>query len=202
METERNLPVLLDAYEVARVVGVKDNQVKSMARKGLFPKPLEKVKGFPAGTWWLGVDVAAWVKEFPSSVSYVGDIEPVASTRKLIIPEQFIVVKNKIVADAKPKEKVCHVSEHYHPAGIYFLVKDKEIVYVGKAKSIQSRLDSHVKDAGKKFDSFWYFECFDKHWRSYLEAHYINELSPALNVVTPSMSTASLPEEAFEYVPH
>lgn len=43
--------------------------------------------------------------------------------------------------------------------GIYFLIKDGVIVYIGQSKKVFSRIESHKDDSKKEFDSACYFEC-------------------------------------------
>lgn len=63
--------------------------------------------------------------------------------------------------------------------GVYFLVNAGEIVYVGKAESINSRLASHWLT--KKFDSYWCFGGVPYEWLEYIENLYIRRLHPRLN---------------------
>lgn len=62
--------------------------------------------------------------------------------------------------------------------GIYFLIKDEKIVYVGQSINIQNRVQQHrmIKD----FDRFTYVECKAEDL-SKIEAMYINKLKPILN---------------------
>ena len=62
--------------------------------------------------------------------------------------------------------------------GVYFLIRNKEIVYVGQSISIYSRVASHHAD--KEFTHFSYVECPSSHLRS-LEALYIAKFSRVLN---------------------
>jgi len=43
--------------------------------------------------------------------------------------------------------------------GIYFLIKDGIIVYVGQSKKVFSRIEAHREDPKKDFDAACYFEC-------------------------------------------
>jgi hypothetical protein len=41
--------------------------------------------------------------------------------------------------------------------GIYFLVKNNEVVYIGQSKTIEVRVSTHI--GAKDFDKAYYFEC-------------------------------------------
>ena len=44
-------------------------------------------------------------------------------------------------------------------AGIYFLIKDKEIVYIGQSITPTARILNHCKEEKKDFDSFYVHHC-------------------------------------------
>lgn len=64
--------------------------------------------------------------------------------------------------------------------GVYFLVKDGRVVYVGQSTNIHMRLAKHL--ATKDFDSFHFVEC-DASILDEVEAAYIVSLDPPLNRV-------------------
>jgi hypothetical protein len=86
-----------------------------------------------------------------------------ALTNKALLPEE------DIVRASLPWEK---------SSGVYFLIADREIVYVGQSVNVYSRIDEHAK--GKDFDRYAYVPCpiemLDK-----LESLYIHCLRPRLN---------------------
>jgi hypothetical protein len=77
--------------------------------------------------------------------------------------------EHEIVEHAVPVGTVC---------GVYFLVYEKRVVYVGQSTNVFSRIHTHAQD--KTFDSYVYIPCeismLDK-----LESLYIHFLSPPLN---------------------
>jgi hypothetical protein len=75
----------------------------------------------------------------------------------------------QILVMAGIKRRIC---------GVYFLIKDCEVIYVGQSVNIHSRIDEH--DRVKDFDTFTYIEC-EKENLSYLEARYISKFKPKLN---------------------
>jgi hypothetical protein len=63
-------------------------------------------------------------------------------------------------------------------SGVYFLISDQKIVYVGQSLCIFSRIDQHKKV--KRFDRFAYIPC-EKTLLDSLESLYIHCLRPPLN---------------------
>lgn len=64
-------------------------------------------------------------------------------------------------------------------SGIYFLIKDKAIVYIGQSANIHVRVSDHAKGI-KDFDSFAYVECHPSQLDEW-ERAYINKIMPPLN---------------------
>jgi len=64
--------------------------------------------------------------------------------------------------------------------GIYFLIKNNNIIYVGQSIDIWSRVMTHSLDIEKDFD---YFSCHfcDKPYLDELELKYILKFKPSLN---------------------
>lgn len=62
--------------------------------------------------------------------------------------------------------------------GVYFLIKDDEIIYVGKSVRIPNRLRDHQR--GKDFDRVFFVECKEDELDD-LEKRCIREFSPRLN---------------------
>jgi len=66
-------------------------------------------------------------------------------------------------------------------AGIYFLVKSNEVIYVGQTIDIFGRISKHRR-IGKDFDSFSFINCDDAKMRDVLESTYILALAPWMNL--------------------
>lgn len=66
--------------------------------------------------------------------------------------------------------------------GIYFLLKGREVVYVGKSTNVMSRIVNHSFLRKGDFDAYCYIEA-DRSEISELEVRYIRMLRPALNVL-------------------
>lgn len=76
---------------------------------------------------------------------------------------------DEIVAQAHPLVPIC---------GVYFLVKDGRVVYVGQSVNIVARLGTHLKQ--KDFDSSCYIAA-GPHELDFIESFYIHLLRPELN---------------------
>lgn len=72
------------------------------------------------------------------------------------------------------KTKVDLKNEHH----IYFLIKDDEVVYVGKSTGYKSRIKSHLQT--KDFDSYFSLKVHDYEF-DYLELYYIDKFQPFYN---------------------
>ena len=75
------------------------------------------------------------------------------------------------------QEIVESASKWKKATGIYFLIKDSKVVYVGQSVHIYSRIASHYD---KEFDSFAYIPC-DQELLDKLESLYIHVLRPERN---------------------
>lgn len=64
-------------------------------------------------------------------------------------------------------------------AGVYFLIKNDAVVYVGQSKNVLVRVSKHSIN-GRDFDSFYMLAC-EEDALDYVEAHYIRMLDPSGN---------------------
>ncbi len=78
--------------------------------------------------------------------------------------------EDEIVAASVSAPKLC---------GVYFLIKNKRVVYVGQSISVWNRISIHAAE-GKSFDRAAFIACEKKHL-DILEALYIHVLRPSLN---------------------
>lgn len=68
---------------------------------------------------------------------------------------------------------------HRFPA-VYFLYRRDEVVYVGKSLTLTARINQHLDEDVKSFDSVAFVKCpFNR--LSAIEAHYIRLLAPKYN---------------------
>ena len=82
-------------------------------------------------------------------------------------------------------------------SGVYRLYKDDKIVYIGKAKCIRSRINSHSKD--KDFDEFDFTIIHNNSNKNLYELYYIDLYKPILNIdcIEDSNSDIKLEELTF-----
>ena len=66
--------------------------------------------------------------------------------------------------------------------GVYFLLLEGEIVYIGRSVNIYSRVSTHLYEKTKVFDEVKFIECDKKHLEE-LEYTCINKFKPRLNKV-------------------
>lgn len=86
--------------------------------------------------------------------------------------------------------------KEYRIAGIYFLVVDGCIVYVGMSNDIERRIFTHRKN-GNRFDAVAWFETPLEYIRD-VEAYYIRRIKPLWNDKYPIDSSYSRFAEAFD----
>ena len=78
-------------------------------------------------------------------------------------------------------------------SGVYFLIKNDRIVYVGQAQDVDLRIEQHRQD--KDFDSFTYVQAFGGQL-DVLESMYIHHYQPELNAGRGSKIVAPLRPDA------
>lgn len=76
------------------------------------------------------------------------------------------------------------LAREYSPSiGVYFLIREGRVVYVGQSLNCEGRIDAHTKGVSmKEFDSYHIVGC-PVHKLDELEALYISKLRPPLNKV-------------------
>jgi uncharacterized protein YerC len=84
-------------------------------------------------------------------------------------------ITNKTLASEESILKVAKPWQSF--TGVYFLILENKIVYVGQSVNVYARISSHTQ---KKFDSFTVLPCPKEHL-NVLESLYIHMLNPPLN---------------------
>jgi len=64
-------------------------------------------------------------------------------------------------------------------SGVYFLICDNWVVYVGQSAGIGTRINQHLKN--KRFDTVSLIEIEGERYRFALESYYIDKLKPMIN---------------------
>ena len=67
--------------------------------------------------------------------------------------------------------------------GVYFLIKNKKIIYVGKSGNVIRRIGRHIGDGKKNFDAVTYIEIPDRYIAdtNHIELSYIQKIKPKEN---------------------
>lgn len=104
--------------------------------------------------------------------------------KKTEVADGVISLGNTVTAEyvlgmAKTIKRTC---------GIYILMHEREIVYVGQSINCQSRIGTHLNNPLKVFDSYFVIECQEKHL-DHLEAKYIINFRPKYNLMIPKVKT-------------
>lgn len=102
--------------------------------------------------------------------SQINQLEQEASVRLSVaaLTTKTMASAAMIVKAAEPWAGSC---------GVYFLVKDGEVVYVGQSKNCHGRIGQHPD---KDFDSYAFYPC-SKDELDIFESAYIHYLQPRLN---------------------
>lgn len=108
-------------------------------------------------------------------------------------PEVLLHMEEKIVREARRYQRYGG-NDHEVPDehGVYFLIDSDEIVYVGKAMYVSSRLADHWRK--KKFDRYWSLGEVPYEWLEYIENFYIRRFAPRLNGSHPINAPRDLEE--------
>jgi excinuclease UvrABC nuclease subunit len=74
------------------------------------------------------------------------------------------------------------LAEYKPVAGVYFLLKEDVVVYVGQAKDVGARIAAHVLQKQGQFDRIVFQKVEDFATRLEREKHYIRAWRPVLNI--------------------
>lgn len=105
-----------------------------------------------------------------------------------MIDESFIVSKSKPVR--KPKT-----------TGLYFLIKSKKIVYVGKGNDIRNRIEAHIGNKKLLFDRYFILTSGSpKQELLKMETEYIEKYRPIYNKLSNPDFHSGRKKEWFDYL--
>jgi len=85
------------------------------------------------------------------------------------LTSKTMLTESEVVDGCQPWDKA---------VGVYFLIKNKSVVYVGQSTSVYSRISTH--QSTKDFDSIAWVPC-ENYMLDRLESLYIHTFRPALN---------------------
>ncbi|MGJ8687272.1 MAG: GIY-YIG nuclease family protein [Spongiibacteraceae bacterium] len=92
----------------------------------------------------------------------------------------FLYPESMICKEAIPYT----VNEGPSASGIYFLLHEGEVIYVGKGMDICNRINQHW-DKGWDIQSYWCFGGIPELYIEHVEAFYIYTIEPPLNIKYP-----------------
>lgn len=92
----------------------------------------------------------------------------------------FLYSPSHITREAIPYE----TNEGPWASGLYFLLRNDEILYVGKSVEILRRMNQH-KEKGWPFNRYWCFGGLPELYIEHVEAFYIHAFEPPLNCKYP-----------------
>jgi hypothetical protein len=98
--------------------------------------------------------------------------------------ERFIYSPKHIIQNIVDRSEI----EPPQDSGIYFLINDGQIDYVGISNNISRRFLEHEKK-GLTFSQFWCFGGVPEFYISYVEAMYIAMINPPLNNKWPNVDS-------------
>jgi len=88
-------------------------------------------------------------------------------------------MQNKTKEERQAIAAKSHAARQWVPLiGIYFLIKERKIIYIGQSNNILTRITTHSNS--KDFDSYSYIPC-DESILDKLESLYIHVYQPELN---------------------
>lgn len=120
---------------------------------------------FEAETWAKKREIELGILK-----SVIASTKRSAMNKKVFLDSASLYTEDEIVAGSIPIPLTC---------GIYFLVRDGVVVYVGQSKNVHRRINDHK--SGKEFDRINVIECLEKDLDQ-LEALYIKKFRPLLNI--------------------
>lgn len=100
---------------------------------------------------------------------------------------RFHFTDQQIIDAARPDFIGDNIAEYMKCCGLYFLIENNEICYVGQSTNIETRIDQHRK-SGMTFDFLTWFETPEL-FRKAIEAYYIQRIKPRKNTDTPYSKT-------------
>lgn len=92
---------------------------------------------------------------------------------------RFYFTDEQIISAAVPSYPIDNFDHH---CGVYFLMRDKQIIYVGQTLTIGRRISEHLRMP----DSVAWVET-PRIWKEAIEAYYINRILPEKNLKIPGL---------------
>lgn len=170
LDSKVSLPKLLSVREASQLTGVSEKRLFELANAEI--APCVRIDG--GEPRFFKHDIMAWVK---------AHLLKLQEGKSLTKP--FIVHATEEVAElASVPHELLSMADHLYRfsdfgmSGVYFLVKNRKVVYVGQSVNIAGRMIEHVKT--KDFDSVFYLKVPNSELDE-VEGAFIRALDPVLN---------------------
>lgn len=158
-------PKMIDVEEVEKITGVKEEMILEYAKAGACPHVLIAKKDIR----FFKTHIVRWLKENLIDICEGTQLEPVPvlvkEAHQWKVPKALAMVADRLI-------EVPEVS------GIYFLVHNGDVIYVGQSCNVASRMLQH-KD--KTFDRAFVLPCAVSKLNE-TEAAFIGFFKPQLNM--------------------
>jgi hypothetical protein len=158
-------PKMIDAKEVEKITGVAAETIFEYARSGICPHILVASKHI----FFIRSHIIRWLKENVLDVCDGTQLAPVPILVKeacpWAVPSSLSMVADRLI-------EVPEVS------GIYFLIHEGEVIYVGQSHNVASRIIGHKN---KTFDRAFVLPCPPSKMNE-TEAAFIGIFKPKLNM--------------------
>lgn len=152
------------------------------------PKPTEQ------GTWRIQIEIcgARKSKTFPTkeaAVAWAAEHTTRLRRQKALRSREALeavanIIPKRLISAARDvpvqlEDLLASAAPAANFTGIYFLILNQEVVYVGQSVDVLGRISRHKRE-GKQFDSYSYILCAPEKLNT-LEAQYITAFMPWLN---------------------
>lgn len=163
---------LVSASDIATDVGLPVDRVTALADSGYWPH-----YRFDGGApMFKKSESKAWAAR--NLMQRVPGKEPDFAFKVIIqAPQQMKTVPPVSISNVKGLTELTHI---LYPPGVYFLVENDEVVYVGQSVNPMSRIGEHLRSKAGKFDRV-YFIPVPQFMLDAVEGGFIKLLSPRLN---------------------
>jgi hypothetical protein len=172
LDAQHVLPKLLTAEEASDLTKLSPERLRELAATGL--APCVRIDG--GDPLFFRTDILAWVKE---------NVIRIQPGRRLEAP--LIEDLSDVAADAgdipallRPYLGALREHRGFTGASVYFLIRGREVVYVGQTQELTLRVERHRRD--KHFDRVLYLRVPAQDL-SRVEQAFLRALRPSLNQV-------------------
>jgi len=163
---------LVGADVIAKEYGISEDRVIGLADSGYMPH--YRLDG--GSPMFKKTDAKQWIAQ-----NMMQQIKGKAADFEfkvlLDVPQKFDTLPPKSISNVAGLTELTHM---LYPSGVYFLVQDDEVVYVGQSVNPLARISTHVKEKAGMFNKF-YFLAVPKHMLDSVEGGFIKLLKPKLN---------------------